>query len=85
MSAADNKPDAPNPTASPKPTPPPSQATASASPPAPAHHDPTRPNPDRPDETIPGGAYIVDGVGRDANGNERTDFKVSKDGRIVRA
>ncbi len=36
------------------------------------------------DETVPGGAYIVDGVVRDANGNELKDYKV-QDGKIVKA
>jgi hypothetical protein len=58
-------------------------------PPAPA----ARPEPPKPadapvpvakhDETIPGGAYVVDGVVRDANGNARDDCKIVN-GTIVK-
>ena len=37
----------------------------------------------RPDETVPGGAYIVDGRVLDANGNERSDYEV-RDGKAVK-
>jgi hypothetical protein len=42
--------------------------------------DADKPAPDVPSgsETIPGGAYIVDGVVRDANGEELKGFKVGK-------
>lgn len=36
-------------------------------------------------ETIPGGAYVVDGVVRNANGEELKDYKVGPDGAIVKA
>lgn len=46
------------------------------------------PNPDRPDETVPGGAFIKgegdDAYVVDANGKRRDDFKV-QDGKIVPA
>jgi hypothetical protein len=37
----------------------------------------------RPDQTIPGGIYIVDGIVKDANGKPREGWTVDKNGKAV--